>query len=227
MHSLRYQQILTLPIVLFAELPGKKSKINMVTTIETSVAIQKTLLDQAESVAQQLNISRSHLFEIAVENFIKTYQNEVDAEQIDLHKQASPAYQAAKTATQIGGGRREVYQGELYWLQLAAPGGSEPGYPHPHVVIQDDAINGSRINTVIVCALTSNIKRAAEPGNLLLEAGEANLSRQSVIVVSQIGMVDKTQLGEYIGSLSKQRIKQILAGMRFQQLSFFARDQAR
>ena len=121
----------------------------------------------------------------------------------------------------------EIKRGGIYWLQSEEPSGATAGYPHPYVVIQDDVINRSRINTVVVCAMTSNKKRATEPGNLLLEAGEANLPRQSVVVVSQIDTVEKTQLGGYIGSLSQQRVEQILAGMRFQQLSFFARYHAR
>jgi mRNA interferase MazF len=76
----------------------------------------------------------------------------------------------------------------------------------------------SRLDTGVVCALTSNLKRAKAPGNVLLDIGEANLSRQSVVVVSQVSTVDKTQLGEYIGSLSEQRVHQILAGMQFLQL---------
>src|SRR5512133_2177645 len=110
-----------------------------------------------------------------------------------------------------------VNQGDLYWVSVKEPNGLEPGYPHPHVVIQDDVINHSRVNTVVVCALTTNLKRAGAPGNVLLEAGEANLPRQSVVVVSQVSTIDKTQLGEYIGSLTGQRIKQILAGMQFLQ----------
>ncbi|MFZ6029274.1 MAG: type II toxin-antitoxin system PemK/MazF family toxin [Chloroflexota bacterium] len=74
------------------------------------------------------------------------------------------------------------------------------------VVIQNNVFNRSRINTVTVCALTSNIKRAKAPGNVLLELEEANLSKQSVVVVSQILTVDKSQLGEYIGSLTRRRI---------------------
>jgi mRNA interferase MazF len=70
-------------------------------------------------------------------------------------------------------------------------------------------INHSRVNTVVVCGLTSNQKRATEPGNILLEPGEENLLRQSVIVVSQVDTVEKTQLGPYIGSLSKQRVEQM------------------
>jgi len=119
---------------------------------------------------------------------------------------------------QIAGERMVINQGDIYWVPLEEPGESEPGYTHPHVVIQDNIFNRSRINTVIVCALTSNIKRAKAPGNVLLEAGEANLPRQSVVVVSQVSTVDKTQLGEYIGSLTEQRVNQILAGMQFLQL---------
>jgi mRNA interferase MazF len=108
-----------------------------------------------------------------------------------------------------------INQGDIYWVQLEEP--SESDYAHPHVVIQDNILNRSRINTVVVCALTSNIKRAKEHGNVLLEVGEANLPKQSVVVVSQVSTVDKTQLGEYIGSLTERRIKQILAGMQFLQ----------
>lgn len=111
----------------------------------------------------------------------------------------------------------EVHQGDLYWVSLKEPDGSEPGYAHPHVVIQEHVLDGSRIDAVVVCALTTNSKRAKAPGNVLLEAGEANLPRQSVVVVSRVSTVDKAELGEYIGSLSRQRVDQILAGMRFLQ----------
>lgn len=114
--------------------------------------------------------------------------------------------------------RRAIYQGDIYWLLLAPPGAEEPDYAHPHVVIQDNVFNRSRINSVVVCALTSNLKRAKEPGNILLAAGEANLPQQSVVVVSQVSTVDKTRLGEYIGSLAEPRIDQILAGMNFVQV---------
>jgi mRNA interferase MazF len=110
-----------------------------------------------------------------------------------------------------------INQGDVYWVPLEEPNGSEPGITHPHVVIQDDVINRSRIRTVVVCALTTNMKRANMPGNVLLEAGEANLPKQSIVAVSQVSTVDKAQLGEYIGSLTKERIDQILAGMRFLQ----------
>ena len=111
-----------------------------------------------------------------------------------------------------------VNQGDIYWIPLEEPSGLELGYIHPHVIIQENILNHSRIHTVVVCALTTNLKRAKAPGNVLLEEGEANLPKQSVVVVSQVSTVDKTKLGEYIGSLNEKRIKQILAGMQFLQL---------
>lgn len=114
-----------------------------------------------------------------------------------------------------------INQGDIYWLQLDDPSETESGIPHPYVVVQDNVFNHSRIHTVIVCALTSNLKRASYPGNILLEVGEANLPKQSVVEVSKVSSVAKTQLGKYIGSLTGERINQIFAGMRFLQLSFF------
>ena len=107
-----------------------------------------------------------------------------------------------------------INQGEIYWVELEEPVGSEPGYRHPHVVIQNNLFNQSRINTVVVCALTSNLKRAQTPGNVLLEKDEANIPKQSVVNITQIFTVDKTQLYEFIGTVSKKRIRQILAGIR-------------
>ena len=106
-----------------------------------------------------------------------------------------------------------INQGDIYWIELDEPTGSEPGYSHPHVVVQNNVFNASRINTVIVCALTSNIKRVEAPGNVLLEKGEANLSKQSVVLVSQIFTVDKSQLGEFISTLPERRVKQIIEGI--------------
>ncbi len=107
-----------------------------------------------------------------------------------------------------------INQGDIFWIDLDEPTGSSPGYRHPHVVIQNNVFNRSRINTVVVCALTSNLRRANAPGNVLLEPGEANLPKQSVVVVSQIFTVDKSQLGEHIGTLSKKRVRQILDGIK-------------
>ena len=107
-----------------------------------------------------------------------------------------------------------INQGDVFWVELGDPIGSSPGYRHPHVVIQNNLFNQSRINTVVVCALTSNLKRAGAPGNVLLETDEADLPKQSVVVVSQLFTVDKSQLDEYSGTLSARRVRQILDGIR-------------
>ena len=106
-----------------------------------------------------------------------------------------------------------INQGDIYWVELDEPSGSEPGYTHPHVIIQNNLFNHSRLNTVLACALTSNLKRANAPGNVLLDEGEANLAKHSVVVVSQVLTVDKDQLGEFIGTLSNKRVRQILEGI--------------
>jgi len=107
----------------------------------------------------------------------------------------------------------EIVQGDVYWVDLGVPRGSEPGFRNPYVVIQNDAVNVSRIRTVIVCLITSNLQRAKAPGNVLVEKGEANLSVPGVINVSQIYTIDKDMLGEKIGTLEKGRVRQILSGV--------------
>jgi mRNA interferase MazF len=106
-----------------------------------------------------------------------------------------------------------ILQGEVYWIDLGQPIGSEPAYIHPYVVIQNNVLNRSQIRTVIVCALTTNLRRAKAPGNVLLEVGEADLPEQSVVNISQVFTVDKALLTEKIGSLSRQRVQKILAGL--------------
>ena len=107
-----------------------------------------------------------------------------------------------------------INQGDIFWIDLGEPEGSAPGYRHPHVVVQNNVFNKSRISTVVVCPLTSNLRRAESPGNVLLNEKEANLSKKCVVNVSQVFTVDKSQLDEYIGTLSAARIRQILDGVR-------------
>lgn len=106
-----------------------------------------------------------------------------------------------------------INQGDIYWIELDEPEGSEPGYRHPHVIVQNNLFNRSQIRTVLVCPLTSNLKRVNAPGNILLEQKESNLPKQSVVNVSQVFTVDKKQLDEYIGTLSPKRIREILDGI--------------
>lgn len=107
-----------------------------------------------------------------------------------------------------------ISQGDIFWIDLEDPTGLEPGFRHPHVVIQNNLFNRSRIDTVVVCLLTSTLRLARVPGNVLLEKGEGNLPKQSVVNVSQLDTVDKVDLVEWIGVLSEKRIRQILDGLR-------------
>ncbi len=101
--------------------------------------------------------------------------------------------------------------------------GPAPSYSQPHLVVQDDVFNPSRISTVVVCSLKTNLAKATEPGNVLLEPSEGDLPKQSVVVVSQVSCVEKTSLSERIGVLSEARVDQALAGLRFLQRVFFTR----
>ena len=114
-----------------------------------------------------------------------------------------------------------IHRGDIFWIAPDDSRGPAPDYAHPHVVVQEDVFNHSRITTVVVCALTTNLHRATEPGNVLLDPDEGNLPKQSVVVVSQISSVEKARLGDRIGTLSSERVDQIVAGLRFQQASFF------
>ncbi len=107
-----------------------------------------------------------------------------------------------------------INQGDVFWIDFSAPNGSEPGYRHPHVVIQNNLFNRSRINTVVICTLTSNLKRASAPGNVILKKGEANLPKKSVVNISQLFTVNKSDLSEKIGTLSKDRFLQVLQGIK-------------
>jgi len=108
----------------------------------------------------------------------------------------------------------EINQGEVYWIDLDEQAGAGPGYRRPFVVVQNNLFNRSRIRTVVVCSLTINLVRAQAPGNVLLEAGEANLPQPSVVNISQVFTVDKAQLGDYIGVVSPGRVRRILEGIQ-------------
>lgn len=107
-----------------------------------------------------------------------------------------------------------IKQGEIYWVGLGEPTGSEPAYRHPHIVVQNNVFNVSQINTVVVCSLTSNLMRANSLGNVLLTKGEANLSKKSVVNISQLYTINKSDLVEKIGSVSSKRMDQIIEGIQ-------------
>ena len=106
-----------------------------------------------------------------------------------------------------------MQQGDVFWVEFGEPSGSAPGFTRPAVIVQYNVFNRSNINTVVVCLLTSRVQRAGAPGNVLLDEGEANLPKRSVVNISQIFTVDKADLVEKIGTLSAERVQQIVAGV--------------
>ena len=106
-----------------------------------------------------------------------------------------------------------VSQGEIWWADLGNPVGSAPGYRRPVLVIQGDAINRSRIGTVLCVPLTSNVKLAAAPGNVLLKPPATGLAKDSVANVSQVITLDKGQLTERVGRISDRKLALVLAGI--------------
>ena len=107
-----------------------------------------------------------------------------------------------------------IKQGEVYWIDMGEPIGSEPGYRHPHVVVQNNIFNTSLINTVIVCAITSNMARAKAPGNVVLQKGDANLPKKSVVNISQLFTVNKSELVDKIGCVSGRSMQKIIEGVK-------------
>ncbi len=105
-------------------------------------------------------------------------------------------------------------RGEVWWAELGEPVGSGPGYRHPVVVLSTDTFNDSRISTVIVTIITSNLRLAAAPGNVLVAARETGLRRGSVVNVSQVLTVDKGVLTERVGYLPAERLADVEAGLR-------------
>jgi mRNA interferase MazF len=106
-----------------------------------------------------------------------------------------------------------VAQGEVWWADLPAPAGSGPGFRRPVVVVQADALNRSRVATVVCVPLTSNVRWADAPGNALLPARLTGLPRDSVANVSQIITLDRADLTERVGKLSRAKVELVLAGI--------------
>jgi len=106
-----------------------------------------------------------------------------------------------------------ISQGEIWWADLGEPTGSAPGYRRPVIVVQCDALNQSRVSTIVCVPLTSNLKWEEAPGNVLLTARATGLPKASVANVSLLVAVDRRQLIECVGKLSLRQLELVLAGI--------------
>jgi mRNA interferase MazF len=105
-------------------------------------------------------------------------------------------------------------RGEIWWAALPAPRGSEPGYRRPVLIMQSDAFNQSAIHTIIAAAITSNLRLAAAPGNVMLRRRESRLGKDSVINVSQLVTLSKEFLADRVGRIPLARIREVERGLR-------------
>ena len=106
-----------------------------------------------------------------------------------------------------------IAQGEVRWADLADPIGSSAGFRRPVLIVQGDALNASRIATAVCVPLTSRLKWADAPGNVLLPAKETGLDRDSVANVSLLVAIDKAQLEERVGQVPWRTLDRVLAGI--------------
>ena len=106
-----------------------------------------------------------------------------------------------------------VAQGDVCWVDLPSPGGSGPGMRRPIVIVQGDAFNRSEIGTTVCVPLTSNLRWAEAPGNVLLTARAAGLPKDSVANASQVITLDRDALSKRVSRLPPKRLAQILSGI--------------
>ena len=106
-----------------------------------------------------------------------------------------------------------IRRGQIWWVDFAEPRGSEPGFRHPALVLQRDEVNASRINTVVVCVLTSNRVLATAPGNTLLPKRVTGLPRDSVANASQIATVNKDDLDALVTTVPAQLMERVGEGI--------------
>ena len=107
-----------------------------------------------------------------------------------------------------------MQRGEVWWASLPSPAGSDPGYRRPVLVVQSDPFNSSRIQTVVVVILTSNIRLASAPGNVKIPRGAAGLPKESVANVSQVYTVDRSVLAQRLGRLAPSLLAAVDHGLR-------------
>jgi mRNA interferase MazF len=107
-----------------------------------------------------------------------------------------------------------IRRGDIYWVDFSPGKGSEPLGRRPGLVIQCNALNDSKLNTVVMLAITSNRKFSELPGNVSLRKGEANMPKRCVINITQLKSVDKNSFVEKIGSLADKKMEEVLAGLK-------------
>jgi mRNA interferase MazF len=106
-------------------------------------------------------------------------------------------------------------RGEIWWVDYGIPYGSEPGYRRPVIIIQNDFFNNSKIHTTIAVPLSTNLLLADVPGNIFIDKKDSNLTKDSVILISQIGVIDKERLQEKVSKINRELMEKIENSIMF------------
>ncbi|GMO49860.1 MAG: type II toxin-antitoxin system PemK/MazF family toxin [Termitinemataceae bacterium] len=106
-----------------------------------------------------------------------------------------------------------MIRGEIWWVQFGIPFGSEAGYKRPVLIVQDDSFNESRIRTIVIVPLTTNLRLAEAPGNVFLKKTESKLGDDSVIIVAQLYALDRDRFIKKISKLDKDIMEKVKNGM--------------
>lgn len=107
-----------------------------------------------------------------------------------------------------------MIRGEIWWADFGIPFGSEPGYNRPVLIIQDDTFNKSKINTIVVLPLTTNLLLENAPGNIFIGKEQSGMPKDSVIVVSQLYAIDRQRLFEQVSQLQIAIMKEVESGIK-------------
>ena len=105
-------------------------------------------------------------------------------------------------------------RGEIWWASLPSPVGSGPGYKRPVLIIQANPFNASRISTIIVAVITSNLALAEAPGNARIGKSDSGLAEASVVNVSQIITIDRSVLTKKVKALPSAVIEKVAEGLK-------------
>ena len=107
-----------------------------------------------------------------------------------------------------------IQRGDVYWVDLGEPRGSRPAKRRPVLIVSDDIYNSSKLATVVAVTLTGTIRLGDMPGNVHIAKGEAGMSRESVVNVTALVTLDKTELGRRTGRVRPPTLERVDGGLR-------------
>jgi mRNA interferase MazF len=185
--------------------------------MKTAISVPDDIFDSAESLAEELGMSRSELYSVAVAEYVAKYRSRDITAQLDAvyaEEDNRPILRSGGPGEKCQKVELVIARRDIWWADLADPRASEPGFRHPFLIVQADSFNRSRIQTVIGIILTANARLVDAPGNVLIPRAAIGLPRDSVANVSQIVTLDRSYLIERVGRLPARVMASVDAGLR-------------